>query len=69
MLTGEPTPFAKAAGDRVIGASINRSSTCPCALGLATPSSIAGHAGSGDRPAQDLAHDLAHDQTLASPWR
>jgi cation transport ATPase len=39
MLTGEPNPVAKAAGDGVIGASINRSSACPCALGLATPSS------------------------------
>jgi len=37
MLTVEPTPVAKAAGDGVIGASINRSSTCSCALGLATP--------------------------------
>ena len=40
MLTGEPTPVAKAASDGVIGASINRSSTCPCAPGLATPKSI-----------------------------
>jgi hypothetical protein len=37
MLTGGPTPVAKAAGDGVIGASINRSSACPCALGFATP--------------------------------